>query len=75
MFNFVFMKIFFFNFVIEKYEFVSISSLIIIHFRNRIETNSYFFKDEIKKKYISQGCNWTNSYFLRMKLKKIISQG
>ena len=46
----LFLWIFFFNFAPGKYEFVSILSLIIMHFRNQIETNSYFLGTKLKKK-------------------------
>ena len=64
----------FFNFVLKKYEFVSIWFLKCIIIKGKIKTNPYFSGMKLKKKNISQGWNWTNLYFLGMKLKKKILQ-
>ena len=60
---------FFFNFIPKKYEFVSILSLIIMHFKDQVETILYFSGVKLNKKYFT-GIELYKFIFLKDEIKK-----
>ena len=68
--NFILMKFFFFNFILEKYKFVSIQYLKCIIIKDEIETNLYFSITKLKKN-IFHRIELDKFIFFKDEIKKI----